>query len=51
MEKERKTFSFGLRTQLMLFTTVLAFITYSTSIIFYLRDIRLFSKLCKSNSI
>ena len=34
MEKERKTFSFGLRTQLMLFTTVLAFITYSTSIFF-----------------
>ena len=35
MEKERKTFSFGLRTQLMLFTTVLAFITYSTSIFIY----------------
>ncbi|TKH96784.1 methyl-accepting chemotaxis protein [Bacillus wiedmannii] len=34
MKKERKTFSFGLRTQLMLFTTVLAFITYSTSIFF-----------------
>lgn len=34
MEKERKTFSFGLRTQLMLFTTVLALITYSTSIFF-----------------
>ncbi|PEP21648.1 methyl-accepting chemotaxis protein [Bacillus wiedmannii] len=34
MEKERKTFSFGLRTQLMLFTTILAFITYSTSIFF-----------------
>lgn len=34
MEKERKTFSFGLRIQLMLFTTVLAFITYSTSLIF-----------------
>ncbi|PEC20642.1 methyl-accepting chemotaxis protein [Bacillus cereus] len=34
MEKEKKTFSFGLRTQLMLFTTVLAFITYSTSIFF-----------------
>ena len=34
MEKERKTFSFGLRTKLMLFTTVLAFITYSTSIFF-----------------
>lgn len=34
MEKERKKFSFGLRTQLMLFTTVLAFITYSTSIFF-----------------
>ncbi|MFK4327854.1 methyl-accepting chemotaxis protein [Bacillus sp. RC97] len=34
MEKERKTFSFGLRTQLMLFTTVLAFITYSTSLFF-----------------
>ncbi|KAB2450867.1 methyl-accepting chemotaxis protein [Bacillus sp. CH126_4D] len=34
MEKEKKTFSFGLRTQLMLFTTVLAFITYSTSIVF-----------------
>ncbi|MFC9417038.1 methyl-accepting chemotaxis protein [Bacillus mobilis] len=34
MEKEQKTFSFGLRTQLMLFTTVLAFITYSTSIFF-----------------
>ncbi|GLV65736.1 hypothetical protein Bmyc01_44050 [Bacillus mycoides] len=34
MEKERKTFSFGLRIQLMLFTTVLAFITYSTSIFF-----------------
>ncbi|OPA26940.1 methyl-accepting chemotaxis protein, partial [Bacillus cereus] len=34
MEKERKTFSFGLRTQLMLFTTVLACITYSTSIFF-----------------
>ncbi|EJR98913.1 methyl-accepting chemotaxis protein [Bacillus mycoides] len=34
MGKERKTFSFGLRIQLMLFTTVLAFITYSTSLIF-----------------
>ena len=34
MEKERKTFSFGLRTQLMLFTTVLALITYSTSLFF-----------------
>ncbi|EJQ54943.1 hypothetical protein IEQ_00283 [Bacillus cereus BAG6X1-2] len=34
MEKERKTFSFGLRTQLMLFTTVLASITYSTSLFF-----------------
>ncbi len=34
MEKERKTFSFGLRIQLMLFTTVLAFITYSTSLFF-----------------
>ena len=34
MEKERKAFSFGLRTQLMLFTTVLALITYSTSIFF-----------------
>ncbi|MBJ8104843.1 MULTISPECIES: hypothetical protein [Bacillus cereus group] len=34
MEKERKTFSYGLRIQLMLFTTVLAFITYSTSIFF-----------------
>ncbi|PEU78959.1 methyl-accepting chemotaxis protein [Bacillus cereus] len=34
MEKEKKTFSFGLRIQLMLFTTVLAFITYSTSIFF-----------------
>ncbi|MED0873311.1 methyl-accepting chemotaxis protein [Bacillus mobilis] len=34
MEKERKTFSFGLRMQLMLFTTILAFITYSTSLIF-----------------
>ncbi|EJS63536.1 methyl-accepting chemotaxis protein [Bacillus sp. N5-665] len=34
MEKERNTFSFGLRTQLMLFTTILAFITYSTSIFF-----------------
>ena len=34
MEKERKVFSFGLRTQLMLFTTVLALITYSTSIFF-----------------
>lgn len=34
MEKERKTFSFGLRTQLMLFTTVLALITYSTSTFF-----------------
>ena len=32
--KRKKTFSFGLRTQLMLFTTVLAFITYSTSIFF-----------------
>ncbi|MGN4426735.1 methyl-accepting chemotaxis protein [Bacillus cereus group sp. MYBK30-1] len=34
MEKERKTFSFGLRIQLMLFTTVLALITYSTSLFF-----------------
>ncbi len=34
MEKERKTFSFGLRMQLMLFTTVLALITYSTSLFF-----------------
>ncbi|PHF53360.1 methyl-accepting chemotaxis protein [Bacillus toyonensis] len=34
MGKERKTFSFGLRIQLMLFTTILAFITYSTSLIF-----------------
>ena len=34
MEKERKKFSFGLRMQLMLFTTILAFITYSTSLIF-----------------
>ncbi|PEM91678.1 methyl-accepting chemotaxis protein [Bacillus toyonensis] len=34
MEKERKIFSFGLRIQLMLFTTILAFITYSTSLIF-----------------
>ncbi|EJR96528.1 methyl-accepting chemotaxis protein [Bacillus sp. MYb56] len=34
MEKERKTFSFGLCTQLMLFTTVLALITYSTSLFF-----------------
>nr|WP_144505224.1 methyl-accepting chemotaxis protein [Bacillus mycoides] len=34
MEKEKKTFSFGLRTQLMLFTTVLALITYSTSLFF-----------------
>lgn len=34
MEKKEKHFLFGLRTQLMLFTTVLAFITYSTSIFF-----------------
>ncbi|WP_242235979.1 methyl-accepting chemotaxis protein [Bacillus cereus group sp. BfR-BA-01316] len=34
MGKERKTFSFGLRIQLMLFTTVLALITYSTSLFF-----------------
>lgn len=36
MEKERKVFSFGLRTQLMLFTTVLALITYSTSIFLFM---------------
>lgn len=34
MEKEKKTFSFGLRMQLMLFTTILALITYSTSLFF-----------------
>ncbi|MFL0404738.1 methyl-accepting chemotaxis protein [Bacillus nitratireducens] len=32
MEKERKTFSFGLRIRPMLFTTALALITYSTSL-------------------
>lgn len=34
MKDEKKTFSFGLRIQLMLFTTILAFITYSTSAVF-----------------
>lgn len=34
MEKEKKTFSFSLRIQFMLFTTIVAFITYSTSIFF-----------------
>ncbi|EMA6343708.1 methyl-accepting chemotaxis protein [Bacillus cytotoxicus] len=34
MEREQKTFSFGLRMQLMLFTTILALITYSTSLFF-----------------
>lgn len=34
MRKEKKPFSFGLRIQLMLFTTILAFITYSTSVVF-----------------
>ncbi|PFI47513.1 methyl-accepting chemotaxis protein [Bacillus cereus] len=34
MEKERKTFSFGLRIRPMLFTTALALITYSTSLFF-----------------
>lgn len=34
MGKERKVFSFGLRIRLMLFTTALALITYSTSLFF-----------------
>ncbi|MEI4831777.1 methyl-accepting chemotaxis protein [Bacillus sp. FJAT-53711] len=34
MEKEKKPFSFGLRIQLVLFTTILALITYSTSVVF-----------------
>lgn len=34
MRKEKKPFSFSLRIQLMLFTTILAFITYSTSVVF-----------------
>ncbi|CAM4371478.1 chemotaxis protein [Bacillus manliponensis] len=34
MRDEKKPFSFGLRIQLMLFTTILAFITYSTSVVF-----------------
>lgn len=34
MEKERKTFFFGLRIRPMLFTTALALITYSTSLLF-----------------